>query len=99
MTDKKGEQDTSFISSKVMERIDIDELINCIADEVTGRLMSSIATDSIVDKVFESKKVELQAVISDQIIEICNRTDENEIATIPTQKKRKTEHSDSAPAA
>ena len=85
---------------KVMERIHVGELIDCAADEVTARLMASMATNTIVDKLFESRKEELQAQVTEEIIKLCNGTAEKEVdmQTTIKQKRRKTELSDSGPA-
>ena len=97
MADKKEKQ---VLLDKVMERIHVGELIDCVADEVTVRLMASMATTHIVDRIYESRKEELQAQVTEEIIKLCNGTPEKEIdmQTTIKQKKRKAEHSGSAPA-
>ena len=61
-------KDTS-LSSKIIERLDIVTLADAVVDELAERVASSLATSTIVDRLFESRKEEFQTQMTELILE------------------------------
>ena len=59
---------TSLID-KVIERIDLDELSNSLADRLASRLVDSIKFENLVETLFNKYSETLQNQLSDAIIQ------------------------------
>ena len=59
---------TSLID-KVIERIDLDELSNSLADRLASRLVDSIKFENLVETLFDKYSETLQNQLSDAIIQ------------------------------
>ena len=59
---------TSLID-KVMEKIDLDELSNSLAEQLACKLADSIKIESLVESLFDKYSETLQKELSDAIIQ------------------------------
>ena len=59
---------TSFID-KVMERINLDDLSDTLADQLASKLVDSIKIESLVSSLFDKYGDELQRGLSDAILQ------------------------------
>ena len=74
MTAKKANlSNTSKTSTsliyKVMERIDLDELSNSLADRLASKLVDSIKIESLVESLFDTYSETLQKQLTDAIMQ------------------------------
>ena len=57
------------LTSKILENLDIDKLADSVAEQIGERIIANFAMDALVDKIFQKYQLELQAQITEAIIQ------------------------------
>ena len=57
------------LTSKIMHNLDIDKLAESMADQICERIVANFATSDLMDRLFQKYHEELQASITEAILE------------------------------
>ena len=57
------------LANKIMHNLDIDKLADSVAEQIGERIIANFATSELVDKLFQKYQEELQANITEAIIQ------------------------------
>ena len=57
------------LANKIMQNLDIDKLADSVADQISERIMANFATSDLVDRLFQKYQAELQASITEAIVQ------------------------------
>ena len=67
--DSSNELKLSKLTGKILESIDIDRLVDSVAEQIGERIMSNFAISDLVDKLFQKYQEELQTQIAEAIVQ------------------------------
>ena len=66
---KPDEPKMSKLTGKILEKLDIDKLADSVAEQIGERIMADFAINSLVDGLLQKYQHELQAQITEAIVE------------------------------
>ena len=66
---KPDEPKMSKLTGKILEKLDIDKLADSVAEQIGERIMANFAINSLVDGLLQKYQHELQAQITEAIVD------------------------------
>lgn len=66
---KTDEPKMSNLTSKILDKLDIDQLADSVAEQISERIMANFAISVLVDRLLQKYQHKLQAHITEAIVD------------------------------